>query len=303
MQLFQVNFKAMGSPCELTLFCASQSEFDRVSSTCIEEMERLEAKYSRYRADSLLSHINDAAGTGRTFQLDNETWLLLRYATIAYKESGGLFDVTSGVLRQAWDFKQAKVPSQSEIDAAKTKIGFDKIQLQQEAFLLPEVGMELDFGGLVKEYAADVLSNFLRQVGINHGLVDLAGDIAAVGPQPDGEPWDIGIKHPAHPGQAVAYIPLHSGGLASSGDYARCFELDGTKYSHLLNPITGWPVQGLAGVSVWAEQCIVAGTLATITMLKGEQEGKAWIKEVGAPCVTVDQSFKVENLLEDPALC
>lgn len=119
-----------------------------------------------------------------------------------------------------------------------------------------------------EEYAADCLANILYQLDICSGVVDLADDIRILGPHPDGSPWQVGIRHPQHPERAIATIPLMSGGLASSGDYARCFELNGKRYSHLLNPKTGRPIQGLASVSVWAEQCVVAGSIATIAMLK-----------------------------------
>lgn len=298
MQLYDFQFRAMGSPCSLSFYCETEQQFNEAKNTCIEEMARLEAKYSRYQPDSLITTLNNAAGSDQTFELDTETWILMQYATIAHRESGGLFDITSGVLRQAWDFKNPQIPPQDNINKLLDKVGFEKLPIEQHAFALPVAGMEIDFGGIVKEYAADVIANFIGEVGINHGLVDLAGDIAASGPHPDGTPWEIGISHPGVPNEAVAKIALHSGGLASSGDYARCFVLNDKKYCHILNPQTGWPVQGFAGVSVWAEQCIVAGTLATITMLKGETEGRAWIAETGAPYVTIDQNFKVESQFE-----
>lgn len=298
MQLFEFQFRAMGSPCSLSFYCESEQQFEMAKNAAVEEMARLEAKYSRYQPDSLVTKLNKAAGSGQKFELDTETWILMQYATIAHRESEGLFDITSGVLRQIWDFKDPKIPAKEDINRILDKVGFEKLPMEQGAFELPLTGMEIDFGGIVKEYAADVIANFISEVGIKHGLVDLAGDIAAAGPHPDGRPWDIGISHPAVPNEAVARIALHSGGLASSGDYSRCFVLDDKKYCHILNPQTGWPIQGLAGVSVWAEQCIVAGTLATITMLKGKEEGKAWIAETGAPFVTIDQNFKVESQFE-----
>lgn len=298
MELFTHQFHAMGSSCELSFYCENQQQFNQAKNACVEEMARLEAKYSRYQPDSLITQINNAAGSGRTFELDTETWILMQYAIIANRESDGLFDITSGVLRQAWDFTDPKIPPQQEINSLLDKVGFDKLPMEQNAFALPLAGMELDFGGIVKEYAADVMANFINEVGIKHGMVDLSGDIAAAGPHPDGTPWDIAIRHPALPDEVVARIALHSGGLANSGDYSRYFVMDDKKYSHLLNPKSGWPVQGLAGVSVWAEQCIVAGTLATITMLKGEDEGKDWIAQTGAPFVTIDQQFNVQSQFE-----
>jgi thiamine biosynthesis lipoprotein len=144
--------------------------------------------------------------------------------------------------------------------------------------------------GIVKEYAADLVVEMLRQSGINHGLVDMGGDIAVIGPHPDNSPWQVAISDPDFPEQAIATIPLMAGGLASSGDYQRFIVLNDERYCHILNPKTGWPVKGLAAVSVWAPQCVVAGTVATIAMLKGDVEGEKWLQDVGCNYVTVNRS-------------
>src|SRR5690606_26088574 len=111
--------------------------------------------------------------------------------------------------------------------------------------------------------------------GIRHGLVDLAGDIRVIGPHPDGAPWQIGVQHPRAAG-AIATVPLTHGAIASSGDYERGFERDGRRYSHILDPRSGWPVQGLVAVSVLAEQCLIAGTATTCALLLGADEGPPW---------------------------
>lgn len=282
----------MGSPCALHIYCHDEQHFATVSALCEQRLEQLEAKYSRYRDSSLLSKINAASGTEKVFRLDDESWLLMQYANTAYQISDGMFDITSGVLRKAWNFNSVKLPEQSQIDKALKLVGWENIQLDIAHFRLPLPGMEIDFGGIVKEYAADALAGLLNQQGVNHGLVDLAGDIAIVGPHPNNQPWQVSIKNPVNPSQAIANIPLSSGGLASSGDYERCIELSGKKYSHILNPNTGWPIHGYAAISVWAPQCVVAGTLATIAMLK-ENEGKAFLQNAGARFVCVDQSGSV----------
>jgi len=138
--------------------------------------------------------------------------------------------------------------------------------------------MQLDFGGCVKEYGADAAAAALQQAGISHGLVDLAGDMAAVGGQADGRPWQVGIRSPVEQGRAVAGVRLVTGGLASSGDYERCIEFGGRRYGHILDPRRGWPVEGLAAVSVTAPQCLVAGSSATMAMLMPQEEALAWLE-------------------------
>jgi len=123
----------------------------------------------------------------------------------------------------------------------------------------------------------------LRQRGLQYGLVDLGGDVAAFGPRPDGSPWPVGIADPDHPQQACAELPLATGAIATSGDYQRYFIANGRRYCHILNPHSGYPVQGIASVSVCAELCIVAGCLTTIAMLKGADEGRLFLDRCGLP--------------------
>jgi thiamine biosynthesis lipoprotein len=125
------------------------------------------------------------------------------------------------------------------------------------------------------------------EMGICHGLVNLGGDIRVIGPHPDGTPWRIGIRHPREADALLTSVMLAQGGLASSGDYERCIEIEGRRYSHILNPKTGWPVQGLAAASVIAPHCLVAGSASTIAMLK-ESAGARWLEELGLPHVWMD---------------
>jgi FAD:protein FMN transferase len=161
------------------------------------------------------------------------------------------------------------------------------VQWRRPHLILP-AGMELDFGGYVKEYAADCAVRVCREAGAAHGLADLGGDVALMGPHPDGSPWQVGVRHPRHPEKPIATIEMPAGAIASSGDYERFFEVDGRRYCHILNPKTGWPAGGLSAVSVLAPACVIAGTASTVAMLKGPTEGPAWLEELGLPylCVT-----------------
>jgi thiamine biosynthesis lipoprotein len=140
------------------------------------------------------------------------------------------------------------------------------------------------FGGIGKEYAADRVATILLGHGMRHGFVNLGGDIRAIGPQPDGTPWRAGIRHPRVDGVAIAAFDLAEGALATSGDYERYFDLGGKRYCHILDPRTGMPVTHWQSVSVAAPLCVVAGSCATIAMLRGEgatafldAQGLAWL--------------------------
>ena len=284
---FQRDFNAMGSPCEIKLYAKSRSRAEHMAQRLINEVERLEARYSRYRADSLLSEINRVAATGGDITVDEETAGLLNYVETCYRESDGLFDVTSGVLRHAWKFREGRVPDPEEIEALLSRVGWHRLSWQAPRLAFPEPGLELDLGGAVKEYAVDRLAALCWEAEIHHGLVNLGGDIKIIGPHPDGSPWAIGITHPRKPGQFIETLYLRQGAMASSGDYERCLEVNGVRYGHVLNPKTGWPVSHLASVSVVADLCVVAGSASTIAMLK-EQAGPAWLAALGTPCFWVD---------------
>ncbi len=294
MQFFRYPFKAMGSLCELQLYAPAAATAEAAAATAQRELQRLESVYSRYRDASLVTRINRSAGSTEGIEVDAETAALLDYAQQAWRESGGLFDITSGVLRRVWDFKSGRLPAPAEIDAVLPRIGWDKLRWEKPRLWLP-AGMELDFGGYVKEYAADCAARACRAAGIAHGLVDLGGDIALVGPHPDGSPWQVGIRNPRDPDRAIARIPLATGAIASSGDYERFMEIGGQRYCHILNPKTGWPVQGLAGVSVVAEHCLIAGTATTVAMLKGAIEGPRWLAALGLRYFAVHPDGRIEH--------
>ena len=291
MRTFRIPFKAMASACELVLAIDDEPEAQAMAGAAIAEVQRIEAKYSRYQPDSIVSRINAAAG-GQAVACDEETWSLLNYADSLYQSSGGLFDITSGVLRRAWNFYDHRLPAPADLEALRQLVGWRRVEREAQAVRLPEAGMELDFGGFGKEYAADRAGAVLAAEGLHHGYVNLAGDMRMLGPKPDGSPWMIGIQDPRDKTAILATIPVERGGLATSGDYERYFELDGKRYCHILDPRSGQPVTHWRTVSVVAPLAVVAGNCATIAMLK-QSDGLAFLEACGMNYLAVDQSGTV----------
>lgn len=287
MKLYRNAFNAMGTPCDIQIYAKSHTRAKRAAERIIADVRRLEALYSRYRSDSFLSAINRVAMAGGRISVDEETTELLNYAATCYEQSEGLFDITSGILRRAWNFRSGKLPSEAQVQELLGRIGWDKLRWRPPLLEFPVPGMEIDFGGIVKEYAADRTASLSLQAGVRHGLVNLGGDIKVIGPRPDGKPWRIGIRHPGRKEAAMQMLLLHEGAVASSGDYERCILLDGIRYGHVLNPKTGWPVRHLASVTVVSDWCVVAGSASTIAMLK-EINGSAWLRNLGLPHFWVD---------------
>lgn len=277
----------MGCPCELRFDADSKEAFSRAAVPCLREIRRFEAKYSRYRPDSVTSAINRAAGVSAV-PIDGETASILKYATVCHAQSEGLFDITSGAFRRVWHPARKTLPTPHELDACAAKVGWNKVQLSEREVFLPLPGMELDFGGVVKEYAADAAAMVAGKAGIRHGLVNLGGDIRIVGPQADGRSWPIGIVHPRHPDAAIAMLSLAEGAVTTSGGYERFVEIDGRRYSHLIDPRSGWPADGLLSVSVVANQAIVAGSIASVALLQPPEEGLTWLERCGTPYLAVD---------------
>ncbi len=297
MKLFHFVFKAMGTPCEIQLFAVRYATAQRIAGLAIADINRLESRYSRYRNDSILSGINRVAARGGSIRIDSETSGLLDYAASCHVQSGGLFDITSGILRRAWNFKSKQLPQESEIQALLEKLGWHKLRWDPPVLEFPVSGMEIDFGGVVKEYAVDRAATICQEAGARHGLVNLGGDIKIIGARPDGQKWRVGIRDPGATGKSVKTLLLDRGAVASSGDYERCITLNGIRYGHILNPKTGWPVRKMASVTVVGDLCLVAGSAATIGMLK-ENEGPKWLHELGLPYFWIDVNGGIGSSFE-----
>jgi thiamine biosynthesis lipoprotein len=288
MPLFHFSFDAMGSPNELQIWHDDERRARMLADTAIADVRRIEAKYSRYRGDSVTARINGAAG-GAAVAIDAETYALLGYADRCHRLSAGRFDITSGVLRHAWDFRRSppRLPDETEVAAVTALIDWPSVEWSPRSVRLPRRGMEIDFGGIGKEYAADRMATICHDSGAPHTLANLGGDVRAAGPQPDGSPWRVGISHPRQADAIIATVEIDGGAVATSGDYQRFFDLDGRRYCHIIDARSGRPVTHWQSISVLAPLCVLAGSCATIAMLL-EEDGEAFLGREGVPYLAVD---------------
>jgi len=273
------RFQAMASPCELLMELGDGLTANRLLTIAHDEALRIERKFSRYRGDNIIHRINHSAG--RPVEVDEETAGLLDYAGQCYELSEGSFDITSGVLREVWRFDGSdRVPAAETIEALLPRIGWDKIIWRRPAITLLE-GMEIDLGGIGKEYAVDRVAQLLSRQAKASLLINFGGDLFATGPRRDGGGWVIGIEDPQHgvitPGDNLAHdairtFELRRGGVATSGDARRFLLKQGIRYGHILDPRTGWPARAAPrSVTVASGTCTEAGILATLAMLYGAQ--------------------------------
>ncbi|GAA5187455.1 FAD:protein FMN transferase [Ferrimonas gelatinilytica] len=277
------HFIAMASDCELLIDPCPESRARALLVAAERRVRAIEQKYSRYREDNLVARLHRAEG--KPVAIDGETLSLLTFADHCYRLSDGLFDLTSGVLRRAWRFDGCdRLPSQGEIDALLPLIGWERVRYDDSTLSLP-AGMELDFGGIGKEYAVDqVAAELARQAPSLSVLVNFGGDIAISVPRaPERPPWQVGIATPSKPTQASYPLTLRHGALATSGDSQRFLRHGGVRYSHILNPKTGWATRsGPAQVTVAGQSCLQAGLLATLALLH-ETEAEAFIRAQQVP--------------------
>ncbi|WP_269619978.1 FAD:protein FMN transferase [Zhongshania sp. BJYM1] len=277
------QFRAMASPCELLLDSDDESLIQELGNIVAAEAWRIETKFSRYRDDNIVYQINNSQG--KAVSVDEETAGLLDFAENAYQLSDGLFDLSSGVLRKLWRFDgSANIPTYEAATALCDNIGWHKVRWQRPLLTL-QAGMEIDFGGIGKEYAVDRAATLLKQKTDCAALINFGGDLLATSPPRNAPHWLVGVEQVG--GGQSAMIQLKRGGLATSGDANRYLIKDNIRYPHVLNPKTGWPIMNAPrSVTVAAPSCVEAGLIATFAMLAGadadsflaEQDVLHWIQ-------------------------
>ena len=258
---------------------AAGREFERAAQAWVAAFE---AKYSRFRPDSLISRINAAAGRDWV-AIDEEMERILDLSGSIYSITKGLLDITALPLMRLWDYKAAtpRIPSVAEINAARQLVGWPQVQRDRGRVRLPKKGMALDLGGWGKEYAVDMVAGIAVEHGLTSALVDFGHDLRAVGSAPGKPGWHIGLEDPAQPGDACwGSLAINHRGVASSGDYRRGFTIDGVRYGHIIDPRSGRPVAtGARQVTVIAPTCVQAGVLSTTAFILPPAEGIRFIQE------------------------
>ncbi len=243
-----------------------------------EEVERINRLFSNYIDTSLTFEVNN--NPGKAVEVTPEFIKLVEKAKKYHDKSDGLFDITVGPLVDLWGFYQQKenIPSDKEIDEARDLVGLQQLEISDTTITLPRKDMQLDFGALAKGYAADRASEVLKTSGFSDHLINLGGNIYAGGYGPEDEKWTIGIQNPRAQNEIDAVLNVSDAGVGTSGDYERTFFHEGERYSHIINPVSGRPVQGVAATTVVADDALEADLLSTSLYLTTAEEG---LKEIG----------------------
>lgn len=281
LPLRKLSFPALGTTCEVQYAAPSgdkqAADFERAA---IAWVNAFEAKYSRFRSDSLVSRINAAAGR-EWVEVDAEMEGVLKLCDTLHFMTQGILDPTMLPVIRLWNYKAdtPRIPTAAEIDSARALVGWKKVQRAPGKVFLPVTGMALDFGGFGKEYAVDIVAQIAAEQGIKNALVDFGHDLRAMGAPPGRPAWHIGLEDPQKPGTPAGSMAIVGKGVASSGDYIRRFVVDGKRYGHIVDPRTGRPVaNGCIQATVIASSCLQAGVLSTTAFVLGVPRGIEFIQ-------------------------
>lgn len=257
----------MACPCEVLVDIADEATARRAATAAAAEAWRVERKFSRYRDDNILHAINTAEG--RRVEVDEETTRLLEFAASCHRDSDGLFDITSGVLRRVWNFDGSdRLPEPAAVREVLKLVGWSRVQWRAPFLTMP-AGMQIDFGGIGKEYAVDRAAELAAAASGAPLLVNFGGDIRVTAPHRDGRPWLIAIENVAS-GATPPLVEVKFGAVTTSGDARRYLLKAGVRYGHILDPRNGWPVKGAPrSVTVMEVNCTQAGLLSTLAILQG----------------------------------
>lgn len=297
--LRKMAFPALGTNCEVQ-YVAPQgdAQAQAFEAAAIAWVTAFEAKYSRFRPDSLISRINAAAGR-EWVDIDPEAEALLKLCDTLFFMTQGVLDPTALPVLRLWDYKSPtpRVPAREEIAAALALVGWKKVQRAAGKVFLPTAGMALDFGGFGKEYAVDMVGQLAVQHGLACALVDFGHDLRALGVPPGRPAWHIGLENPLRPGATAGSVAVSGKGVASSGDYIRHFVSGGKRYGHIVDPRTGWPVaNGCLQATVIAGSCLQAGVLSTTAFVLGVPKGIEFIQSCpGAEGLLVTERARAQT--------
>ena len=294
----------MSTPVSITIY---DGDNENILDKAFKKVAEVENLVSINKENTEISELNKNAGIGKV-KLSDISYDILKKGLEYSKLSNGSYDITIGPLVKLWNigFEDAKVPSKDEINEVISSIDYNNIEINdstKEVFLTKK-GMEIDLGSIAKGYIADEVANILKQEGVNRAIIDLGGNIYALGSKSSDSNWKIGIQNPFNDrGEVVGGIEVSDKTVVTSGIYERFIEENGVKYHHILNPKTGYPYEtDIAGVSIIADESIDADALSTLTFTKGVEEGLRFIEgldNVDAIFITNDKKIYITKNIRD----
>lgn len=307
-QTFKKTLKLMGSRFDITVVSKDSFQASRDINTAVEEIQRIERLISSWDPNSQTSEINANAGV-KPVKVDPELFHLIERSIGISALTDGAFDISYASMDRIWKFDGSmdKMPSEKEIAASIDKVGYQNIVLDKKAgtVFLKLKGMKIGFGAIGKGYAADKAKDLLISKGVVSGIINASGDMNTWGKQPNGKEWKVAITNPLNKNKAFALLPLNNGAVVTSGNYEKYVEFDGKRYTHIIDPRTGYPSSGIISVTVFAPKAELADALATSVFVMGKDIGLDRINQLpNIECIIIDEKgaiIKSNNIeIENP---
>lgn len=298
MKTFSKSLKLMGNAFTLTVVASDERRGSGYIGIAIEEIQRIEALLSTFRADSQTNKINQGAGLGPV-STDREVFDLIQRSMVISGITQGAFDISYGsVDKTLWNFDRTmcKLPTKEVARKLVHLIDYRNIVLNAAdcTVFLKEKGMRIGFGGIGKGYAAEMAKRLLQSIGVTAGIINASGDLTAWGHQPNGDPWRIGVSDPDNPEKVFSYLNISDKSVATSGNYEKYFLIDGKKYSHTIDPHTGLPISGIKSVTVISDNAEFADAMATPIAVMGIEAGIHMVNQIpGLHCILIDDENKL----------
>lgn len=279
---------------------------ERLAGAAVDEMARLEGLFTAHSADSEVSAIS--AAYPDAVPVSKEVMDVLLLAQEIHQRSAGAFDITVGGLLRLWGFgtDNTAVPDSDALAYAMQGVGMQYVVIDREAgtVRVTHPATRLDLGGIAKGYIVDKAVELLQKGGARHIIVDAGGDVRIYGGRPgenrfsDARPARIGVKDPQSPDSLIAIVTIMEGAVLTSGNYERFFMAGGVRYSHIIDPRSGYPAQGVASVTIVAQSAALADGIATAAMVLGAEDGLALINSwpgIEGMLITEDEDIVVSD--------
>lgn len=288
--LTKTRLHSFGKPCQLVIDGAAGNG-EALANLARLELERLEAKFSSYKDSSIVSRINQAAGTGAFTPIDAESRSLFEYVSALWLQSSHLFDPTTRLLHNCFSEDGRQIASDTQLQNMLKLVGWKQLELSNVGARLARKGMLIDLNSCICAYAADCVGKILKRHGVRSALIEMDRDAATIGRQPDGANWLVGVRHPQGNRTAIARLKVNASGFAIRGDFERRISVDGENFGRGLSPVDGQPIPGMLSVIVIADNCLTACSAASIARLKTEQAAINWLNGLELPWMAIDRQL------------
>lgn len=302
MEKHQIHTRLMGSDFELIVIGKDRRSADILLREGIGEIQRIENLLTEFSDHSQTVQLNNSAGDHPVL-VDPEVYQLVQRCIHLSGLTQGAFDISSGVLKALYNFKERKamLPDKVHLSAALQRVGYRKIKiLPENRLFLSEKGMRIGFGAIGKGYAADKVKALWKALGVQAGVINASGDLTAWGCQPDGSPWKIGIADPRNPMCILFWLTATDCSIATSGNYEQYFDISGIRYSHNIDPRTGLPVRDIKSVTIVSPSAELSDALATAVTVMGKEVGLHFIEQLPEVHAIIiddkDRVYKSKNI-------